>query len=105
MKDIFDEKPDLQLNETVEETKQRIISSARIAVDELIKVIEEPIIKGDLTDPTAEKMKNAVQSKKIAVFDCFEILARVDEEQRILDEGESETGNSGFAERHARGKK
>tara|TARA_B100000768_G_scaffold170305_1_gene176590 strand:+ start:800 stop:1078 length:279 start_codon:yes stop_codon:yes gene_type:complete len=85
------------------ETKRNIIQAGRKAVEELIKVAEEEIITNSEDDLTADKLKNAAASKKLAIFDAFEILSRIEEEQRVLDNKprkEVETKEfKGFAER------
>lgn len=47
-------------------------------------------------------MKSAVQAKKIACFDAFEILTRIDEEQRIITEPENKDQGFGLAEGRAK---
>ena len=84
----------------IKETKKRIIQSGPKAVDELIKVAKEAIVdSGD--DITAERLKNAAATKKLAIFDAFEILNRIQEEENILEGKESEQKEvvfRGFAE-------
>ena len=66
------------------ETKKNIILAGQIAVDELIKVAKEPIVdSGD--DISADRLKNAAATKKLAIFDAFEILSRMEEEEAILE--------------------
>ena len=83
------------------ETKKNIIQAGQIAVEELIKVAKEPIVdSGD--DISADRLKNAAATKKLAIFDAFEILNRINEEQDMLDdkpkEVKKETTFRGFAE-------
>jgi len=53
-------------------------------VEELIKVAKEPIVdSGD--DITADRLKNAAATKKLAIFDAFEILTRIQEEENLLE--------------------
>ena len=52
----------------IKETKKNIIQAGRKAVDELIKVAEEPIVDSD-DDISADRLKNAAATKKLAVFD------------------------------------
>ena len=67
----------------VKETKKSIIRAGRIAVDELIKVAKAPIVdSGD--DVSADRLKNAAATKKLAIFDAFEILHRMEEEEALL---------------------
>lgn len=74
------------------ETRIKIIEAGKTAVDELIKVAKEKIIKagkkeeGDEKDLSADRLKNAAATKKLAVFDAFEILSRIESEQKALDE-------------------
>ena len=83
------------------ETKQAIIEAGRRAVEELIKVASSPILSGNEDDPEPEKLKNAAATKKLAIFDAFEILNRIEEETRMLDDiekGPSGVTFKGFAE-------
>jgi hypothetical protein len=80
--------------------KKRIIEAGYKAVDELIKVAEDKIITGDETDLTADKLKNAAATKKLAVEDAFAILNRIELEKELIN-GESKTKEptiKGFAE-------
>ena len=87
----------------IQETKKNIIQAGQIAVDELIKVAKEPIVDSD-DDLTADKLKNAAATKKLAIFDAFEILSRIEEEEIILTELENYNNEAnkpkfkGFAE-------
>ncbi len=88
------------------ETKLNIIQAGRVAVKELIKVAKEPIIDFG-PDISADRLKNAAATKKLAIFDAFEILSRIQEEQDILDDKPKEQVKKekpfkGFAERRAK---
>ena len=77
-----------------------IIQAGQVAVDELIKVAKEPIVDSD-DDISADRLKNAAATKKLAIFDAFEILNRINEEENILEgkvEEKKETTFKGFAE-------
>ena len=85
----------------IKETKRNIIQAGHKAVDELIKVAKEPIVdSGD--DITADRLKNAAATKKLAIFDAFEILNRIQEEENLLEgkapEEAKEKVFRGFAE-------
>ena len=67
------------------ETKKKIIQAGQKAVEELIKVAKEKIVDSD-DDVSADRLKNAAATKKLAIFDAFEILARIKEEQDLLDD-------------------
>ena len=70
-------------------------------MEELIKVAKEAIVdSGD--DITADRLKNAAATKKLAIFDAFEILTRIQEEENLLEgktpEDRKEKVFKGFAE-------
>ena len=67
----------------VKDTKKNIIQAGHKAVDELIKVAKEPIVDSD-DDISADRLKNAAATKKLAIFDAFEILNRMEEEENLL---------------------
>ena len=69
----------------VKETKRNIIQAGQKAVEELIKVAKESIINSE-DDLTADKLKNAAATKKLAIFDAFEILSRIEQEEEMLDD-------------------
>ena len=78
-----------------------IIRAGRKAVEELIKVAEEKIVdSGD--DISADILKNAAATKKLAIFDAFEILTRIQTEEDLLNEKPTEVVKEksfkGFAE-------
>jgi glutamine synthetase type III len=83
------------------ETIQKVISAGEKAVEELIKVAEEEIITGHPDDDlAADRLKNAAATKKLAIFDAFEILQRIEIEREKLngtDESETSSGkDKGF---------
>ena len=67
----------------IKETKKNIIQAGQIAVEELIKVAKEAIVDSDV-DSSADRLKNAAATKKLAIFDAFEILQRIQEEEDKL---------------------
>ena len=84
---------------SVKETKKNIIQAGRVAVKELIKVAKEPIIDFG-PDISADRLKNAAATKKLAIFDAFEILKRIEDEKQILEGGTIVNNKTpkGFAE-------
>jgi hypothetical protein len=55
------------------------------AVEELIKVAQEKIVdSGD--DISADRLKNAAATKKLAIFDAFEILTRIEGKKKDIAE-------------------
>jgi len=85
----------------VKKTKQSIIQAGQVAVKELIKVAKEPIIEFG-PDISADRLKNAAATKKLAIFDAFEILQRIQEEEDMLNDKPKEVKEErtfrGFAE-------
>jgi|TARA_R100001530_G_scaffold44393_3_gene33674 ASC-1-like (ASCH) protein len=82
-------------------TKKNIIQAGQKAVEELIKVAKEPIVDSE-DDISADRLKNAAATKKLAIFDAFEILTRIEEEENLLNnkpvEKKEEKTFKGFAE-------
>ena len=89
----------------IKETKKNIILAGQIAVEELIKVAKEAIVDSD-DDISADRLKNAAATKKLAIFDAFEILQRIQEEEDKLNEKpkeeKEEKAFKGFAERRSK---
>jgi len=54
-------------------------------------VAKEPIVDTS-DDVSADRLKNAAATKKLAIFDAFEILNRMEEEEAIL-EGKTKEDN------------
>ncbi len=88
------------------ELKLKIIEAGHQAVEQLIKVAKEKIIKPDPEDDlAADRLKNAAATKKLARFDAFEILKRIEEEREALDGGQINSKvdtKQGFAERRSK---
>lgn len=101
--------------------KKRIIEAGEKAIEELIKIAEEPILSEDGSamiiegeeipinsdDLSADRLKNAAATKKLCIFDAFSILERITGEQALLDGEQASRGDSfgGFAESRASKKK
>lgn len=98
------------------EIKKRIIEAGYKAVEELIKVAEENILKGSVqvneegeeeySSLAADRLKNAAATKKVAIFDAFEILTKIESEKesiKSIEDGEEAKvhGRGGFAEGRA----
>ena len=89
----------------IDELKNRIIRAGHKAVEQLIKVANEDIITGGDDDVSADRLKNAAASKKLAIFDAFEILSKIEEERERLTGEESsnvKVTSKGFAERRSK---
>ena len=87
---------------SIKETKKSIIQAGHRAVEELIKVAQEKIITNTEDDVSADRLKNAAATKKLAIFDAFEILNRIQEEENLLEgktpEKKEDRVFKGFAE-------
>ena len=85
----------------IKDKKKNIIQAGYKAVDELIKVAKEEIVDTD-EDVSADRLKTAAATKKLAIFDAFEILNRIEEEKSMLDGKQKEEAKpkafGGFAE-------
>lgn len=97
----------LKAMKTTREYRERLMKAGRAAVDELIKVAEEKIIKpvdGESPVLAADRLKNAAATKKLAITDAFDILKRIDEEEESLNSasGKPQSAVQGFAERRAK---
>jgi hypothetical protein len=83
------------------ETKKKIIQAGQKAIEELIKVAKEKIVDSD-DDVSADRLKNAAATKKLAIMDAFEILTKIQEEEDMLNEKPKEVKEQktfkGFAE-------
>ena len=83
------------------ETKKNIIAAGREAIKELVKVAKEKIVDSD-DDVSADRLKNAAATKKLAIMDAFEILSKINEEEEMLVEKNKEVKEErnfkGFAE-------
>ena len=89
----------------IKETKKLIIQAGHRAVEELINVAKEKIITNTEDDVSADRLKNAAATKKLAIFDAFEILNRIQEEENVLEGREVKKENKvfkGFAEGRSR---
>lgn len=86
--------------------KLQIIDAGRKAVEQLIKVAKENIIKPDPEDElAADRLKNAAATKKLAIFDAFEILNKIDTEQENINMSvnkDKPQTKQGFAERRSK---
>lgn len=87
--------------------RSRIVEAGYIAVEQLIMVAKENIIGGSDDELAADRLKNAAATKKLAIFDAFEILAKIELEKQIIDGEEDVKGgegniSSGWAERRAK---
>lgn len=91
-----------------QKTKLKIIAAAEKAVEQLIKVAEEEILKKDEdgSEIAADRLKNAAATKKLAVFDAFEILNRIELERENIDLAKKGVSSvetrQGFAERRSK---
>lgn len=98
------------MREDITDLKLKIINAGYKAVKHLIKVAEEDIISSEIEgitgDLAADKLKNAAAAKKLAIFDAFEILNRIEAEKENLDSARNGINiidtKQGFAERRSK---
>ena len=87
------------------QVREKIIQAGQEAVEQLIKVAKEENITGDPEDElAADRLKNAAATKKLAIFDAFEIMSRIESEKESLNESsdKKEISKQGFAERRSK---
>jgi hypothetical protein len=86
--------------------KVEILEAAKVAIDELIKVLREPIITHMEDDISADKLKNAASAKRLAFEDALNMLAKIEEEENKSSEITLDVtaGTGGFAEGRAKKK-
>ena len=90
------------------EIKLKIIEAGHKAVEQLIKIAKETIINHDPeNDLSADRLKNAAATKKLAIFDAFEILKRIEEEENIIENKvpvdiDKDVSFGGFAEKRSK---
>ena len=88
----------------IKKKKESIIQAGYRAVDELVKVAKEAIVQTE-DDVSADRLKNAAATKKLAIFDAFEILNRIETEKSLLENTPvqaKENSFSGFAEKKSK---
>ena len=91
----------------VKKTKLDIIDAGHKAVQHLIRVAKEDIIKPDPDDDlAADRLKNAAATKKLCIFDAFDIIKKIEEERESIELSEKGTNTAdikqGFAERRSK---
>ena len=82
----------------------KILKTTNIITRFLTQLLTPPIIASD-DDISADRLKNAAATKKLAIFDAFEILNRIQEEENLLEGKETKTEVKvfkGFAEGRSR---
>ena len=82
------------------ETKKSIIAAGREAIKELVKVAKEKIVDSE-EDISADRLKNAAATKKLCIFDAFEILNKIQEEEQMIADSNHKADKptfKGFAE-------
>lgn len=95
---------------TLSEAKEKVLRAAKVAIGELIKVLQEPIIDefNDKMRPdlAADKMKNAAAAKKLAMFDALDMIDRIKEveEDVAQDKVSGNTTTVNFAEKRVKKK-
>ena len=98
--------------------KVQLIDAGKESVKQLIAVASEDITKRfkfkrkqdeqeedyvDRVQSSMDKLKQVASTKRMAMFDAFDILNKIEEEERNLKVEDSEKETDNFAERRARG--
>jgi hypothetical protein len=87
-------------------TREEIIKAGEIAVKELIRVAKEEILTGDKENElSADRLKNAAATKKLAIFDAFDILNRIEDERNTINNivpDKKDDSKKGFAEKFSK---
>lgn len=100
------------MKKTSDQIKQDIIDAGYEAISQLISIAKKDITRKSYDDDedgeekamSPSGLKNAAQAKKIAVFDAFEILTKIEMEEQMLKSGEGDdriNSKKGFAERRS----
>ena len=93
--------------------RQNIINASYKAIQHLMEILEEPILKEDFADDDLgpEKFLSAVKAKKQAQIDAFEMLTNIEVAQSYIaslteavseKQGKVNDASKGFAEKYAR---
>ena len=75
------------MSEDVRKIKEDLIVSGKEAAQDLMRVAKEKIVVKGKDPLAADKLKNAAAAKKMAIFDAFDILDRIQlEENKLMEE-------------------
>lgn len=81
------------MSNEVNDRKEKLVKAGFVAVDELIKVLNSPILgRSELgeTDVSAEKMKMAASAKRLALEDSLAMLQTITQLEEELSEDSPE---------------
>ena len=77
------------MSKDVRKIKEDLIEAGKEAAQDLMRVAKEKIVVKGKDPLAADKLKNAAAAKKMAIFDAFEILDRIQtEENKLIEEDE-----------------
>ena len=75
------------MSNEVRKIKEDLIASGKEAAQDLMRVAKEKIVVKGKDPLAADKLKNAAAAKKMAIFDAFDILDRIQlEENKLIEE-------------------
>tara|TARA_R110001592_G_scaffold80821_1_gene240346 strand:- start:838 stop:1128 length:291 start_codon:yes stop_codon:yes gene_type:complete len=75
------------MSNEVRKIKEDLIASGKEAAQDLMRVAKEKIVVKGKDPLAADKLKNAAAAKKMAIFDAFDILERIQiEENKLIEE-------------------
>lgn len=75
------------------EIRESLIEAGREAAEDLMRVAKEKIVVSGKDPLAADKLKNAAASKKLSIFDAFDILDRCQLEEEKLKESDEAVKN------------
>jgi|TARA_R100001510_G_C7614934_1_gene177396 hypothetical protein len=82
------------MSKDVRKIKEDLIESGKEAAQDLMRVAKEKIVVKGKDPLAADKLKNAAAAKKMAIFDAFEILDRIQiEENKLIEEDQGVKAN------------
>lgn len=80
------------MHEAIKQIKDRLFKAGDKAVEELIKVLEDPILGNAMLkegkEVSADKMKNAAAAKRLAFDDALYMIEKIDKEREKIDESD-----------------
>ena len=75
------------MSNEVRKIKEDLIASGKEAAQDLMRVAKEKIVVKGKDPLAADKLKNSAAAKKMAIFDAFDILDRIQlEENKLIEE-------------------
>jgi hypothetical protein len=83
------------MSKSTREIKELLIEAGREAAEDLMRIAKEKIMVSGKDPLAADKLRNAAASKKLSIFDAFDILDKVQLEEDKLKESDEKIEVSG----------